>query len=874
MVLSLAGCVNVANAQAAAATPAVARAYIPGGITGLAAMAGIPRNVRDRDFLEALARTNVARNWNFLPEDDWREDISLYLRNEAKKGKGQWVESVLDESVWVKEIGRGGGGGLAGLLAGDVRAAQTYVGLSKAGPGVAETLSEAMGLRRLALRYADLLFLYGPALAISERGAVTPGGPGSEKVWQELVGVPPRTAGRFMAALLEQDEGRMVAWYAFLHELPARQQRFFLSGLPRARFYYDYFRESPEVSRGVRRRVIYCNSTDYLRGIPVGEDGLVLLPGGLSAWRGTGAKAKQESVDQVLLRVGRDRKMPDPGHGWGWRRLEAVAAIETARGKPLTEIEARMLAEEYETHPGLYGYFVLLRGMGEKEWRSVFRLADKAERMNPLDRNRVMGLFHGVAKLASLLAQSERVDQKQAASVVGQLSEELANGPAAGDWALASTKALHGLAGQGSLEQLVAGSMTCERRRSEFQQVLRMQRIPGVDASMELVESSHAMKDSGEGWEAVVQRAALAPEIPPDGLDAASGMSRPPRADAAFRAKETAERIRQAMSDSKQADMPKLRAEMEERAGDVLVLSVTGLVYAWYLRPYDLLASEDPWFTRKHRFVNVRGRDDDPGDFAPGYFRMQSGGQGSFAGGSLANFNEAAGHVATVGALPDTRMLENLQLAQLAVLRGTMLGRLRAEDFRAANRMVEAGRTWLEQAARGRASEAESWEMTAGLISPGRWQRVLADAKGGRAEEVRRKVTVSDMFWLGERKQRKQGGDPAENLRRWLGSPGSLTVLGEGPLMPEPAPYESIYRRSLPGDCAARMAELALVLAVLAGREGITPDEVEAGAERVAASLLEGLTMVDNTDWEAVSTALASITGASVRAAAREGRGQ
>ncbi|GEM_PF-6653640 len=852
------------------------RAYIAGGADGLAAVAGLPVNVRKGDLLEALSRANVYRNWNLLPDDHWRERVVGYLRDAGNRDRrGEWIPSVLDESRWLTEVGSRGssGGGLAGLLAWDLRAAQAYSGLAKAGPGVADTLAAAVGLKRLAGRYGELLYLYGASMALNGQGVEIPGGEGSRRIWNDLTGESPQNAGKFLAALMERDSGRLLAWFAFLHELPARHQRFYLSGLPRAKAYYALFRDAPEMSNGVKRRIIYGSTTDFLRGVPVGEDGLVRLPGGLSAWQGTG-KAGKESIDQTLLRLGREREVPKPGNAWGWQRLEAVAYIEKSRGKALTASEARMLAEEFQDHAGLYGYFVSLRTLGESDWRSIFSLAGKAQRLDPLDRNRLMGHFHAAAKLACLLVHAGSLDEVKAGDVVSRLSDELADGNTAIEWAQAAARALRSLAGgaPSSVEEAIEASLCdCERRKREFLQVMSMQCIPSADLSLDLVDGASGMKLSGQGWESVVAAAERLPEMPPEALDAA-GAAKAVRADVTARARDTAARIRKAMSglEPPGADIAKLKAEMEDRAADVLLLTTTGLIYSWYLRPYDLLASDDPWFARKHRYVSVRGRDDEPGDFAPGYFRMQSGGIGSYVGGSLANFSEAVGQVAAVGSIPDTRVLESLQFMQLGVLRGMMLGRLKAVDFRAAYSLVQAGREWIDQAGRGRISSLEMWETTAGLLLPGRWQQALVDLRANRSQEASRKITLSDLYWIGLRRQAQRGGDPARYLRQWPSVPGMRPVAGDVPPMTEPWPYESMCRRGLPGESAARLAELGLVLAVVAGRDGLAPEELEAGAERLVSRLLEALQMVDGADWESVNATWASINADAVRAAARE----
>ena len=351
-------------------------------------------------------------------------------------------------------------GGLTEVFTRDWRFAEAYAGLSTMGAEAATAVVAGVGLRSAVTRYADVLWRYAEAFAVSRGAAVVPGGTQAEPVWAKLVGASPRSASAFFQRLLEKDSGNLASFYYQLSRVDTAHQRFFTADPQRAARFYAWYRASGEVHRGQVRKVGVWRDGIF-RSLPLDEAGRVRFPGGRRAWT-----ASQGQDDDVLL---------------GLDSLEAlipVARIEERRGVPLDEDSASLLAHHYTEWQYLFPYFEELPGLGKAHFQALAAFAAAAAKSPPPKRNQMLGTWHSLVELIVLATQAGSLDSAAAARWFREASEALA----APDYPARALEVLRQMAGPGpSVEDAVAGMLRLSgARRAAFDRVRALQPAPHI----------------------------------------------------------------------------------------------------------------------------------------------------------------------------------------------------------------------------------------------------------------------------------------------------------------------------------------------------------------------------------------------------------
>src|SRR5439155_1544521 len=132
-------------------------------------------------------------------------------------------------------------GGLAAVFATDPKIAKTCAGLNSMDAATAAALISKVGLRRLADRYAQVLYKYGDAMILDGGKAVVPGGDAAEPAWKRLAGSSPREGTAFFADLLEKHVGRLAAFYFTLSHADPAHQQYFTKSPERAERVFSWF---------------------------------------------------------------------------------------------------------------------------------------------------------------------------------------------------------------------------------------------------------------------------------------------------------------------------------------------------------------------------------------------------------------------------------------------------------------------------------------------------------------------------------------------------------------------------------------------------------------------------------------------------------
>jgi hypothetical protein len=306
--------------------------------------------------------------------------------------------------------------------------------------------------------------------------------------------------------------------------------------------------------------------------------------------------------------------------------------------------------------------------------------------------------------------------------------------------------------------------------------------------------------------------------------------------------------------------------------------ALAGPVYAYFLRPTDLVVSEDPLLLRKHRYFDFVGasagghlRKVVPAEFFP-----ESQGAGSYFLGGFAQFGLAAGIAAGVGWKTASHSASDAVAAQIAAIRGSTWDRLEEADLRLLSLRIAVGREWILESARRPEAFQALTEETAGLLSLSRRADLLNSIEARNWQKVWDSITVPDLFALGGRYLDHFAIDPwpspvTVELRAVsrVDDGSRLNILGSIPYrafgcshphLLADAPYEEYEQHLFPTEIAERAAEFKLFLAFRADSVGVEPGELARVAEPLAAKAFRSAELTDAHDWRSLLAAFAAVT--------------
>jgi tetratricopeptide (TPR) repeat protein len=854
----------------------------------------------------------------------------IAMKEALEAGKGYQIE-VVDElaevlftdALWQREFYAriGGTGGMAGFLASQPAAARVYAGLSGAGPEMASQITKSVSIRILIDRYADLLFMYGPAIASDRGRLLLPGGPEAEPAWKALAGgVSPGNPGAFLQTLISAQEGRLLAWFASLGELTPDRQRFMTMDAGRCRRFYELFKDAPEFKMGVARRVRQSPLLEFLKEIPLDSDLSVRFPGGPEVWqvaRGQSSieksgkllrkaqKATPMQEDEILVRLAKERYSAGASRVSQMENFLAVARIDARRQEPLSPAEAMLLTQKFARFSGVYGYFGSLTTINEAQLTAFFRMAERWKDIKDVDENTVLGHFHSMVRLITLFAETGALSQDKAASIFASLCERLEKSELHAGWtrAMAATIAdlMAAAPGHKSFLELTEAALLGPEetialaggvpeaamrpgamRRREFRQVLEMQKIPPVDLLLRLTALTQscgkgaaatmaALPELEKGF-ALIPALAIEKKVRLKGEQRESLELFTPR-----KAPGLLRELRQKAAKKKPnpKDLESIATELLAELSPPLQLTLTGLVYAWYLRPSDLLVSEDPWLVRKHMFFELDSPAKLETKFPGGDFLATSEGLGSIGKGSLANFSSTAGMIAISGRKSAGRFGENLESAQMGTLRATPFWMLREPELRLLHLRMLAGREYLVEAGRRPEVMLRLAGALGGRLSPQRRTRVLTALQAPDWPVVWENVSLSELYWLGSECTTGLKAEPWPSplfaaLRevearadlgrlRWIGQSLAGSTGTDVPVLLPLPPYEDYAGQLMPVKLAERLAEFKLYLARLADQEGLPASALDVISETLFQRAMQGLQMTDMKDWASVLQAFSTI---------------
>ena len=844
----------------------------------------------------------------------------------AMEIRDEWAPMVVDEQDWRKQFYPAANypGGFAEAVAVDPRLARVYAGFARMEAAAAEAVVSGIGLKQLVEKYAELFYQASSALAVEVGRAAAPGGRQADGVWRKLTGADPANPGRFFQALFEKDDGNLLEFYATLAQLDLPHQRLFTASVSRAEEFYRVQRDTPEYS--LRRRRVFGGGpfTEFLRGVPLDGMGRVLFPGGPEVWmvakggrddgrvsRKLSKVSRADQEDEILLRLAKTRYS-----GLSSRRISeldnylAVARVDAHRSKPLDAASALLLAQWYAEAGTVYPYFAVLTGLEFGDFQQFFELAAYLRQHHGSEWNEELGEVHSLIELLCLFEEAGRLGERQAAAQFSAVCRRYLAADSAERMAeagLESVRAILAEAGGATqppdegLRTMLLGTPgavnvalggrewevdSVKDRAGEYDEVIEMQKTPRLAPLLAILDAAAKLKAGGaeaEGQLAAIEKAAaVLDDAAVSKKTAATGKQRKDLT--AFqpgKLRDLAARLKRQEGKRKTngQEVDKLCGELLAEINPLVEDSLAGVIYAYYLRPADLLVSEDPLLVRKHRFTPLNPTEKNVTFPALG-LEVSSEGVGSYFEGGFAGFSELAGQAAANG---KNGMAEKTYLGmQLGAIRATPWPRLRDADLRLAALRIRLGREWILESAEKAEAKSALEEATQGLLSVGRRSDLLNAIDRRDWRSAWGSVTLGDLYHLGEAalgKGEKAGWSSpvveaaTSEMHR---GPHRMNLFGATLLglfgcdhshLLAVAPYEEYEHEVRPNDLAERTSEFKLYLADYAVRQGLPAAAMGAVAEPVLRRLMEKLTMADPHDWRAVLASLSQLDDAGVEEA-------
>ncbi|MGH9695685.1 MAG: hypothetical protein ACRD5Z_16150, partial [Bryobacteraceae bacterium] len=334
-------------------------------------------------------------------------------------------------------------GGFVEALVADIRLPQLYLALNSMDRAAAEALVAAVPLWTLAERFSVPLSMFSAALAMNGSSAEVPGGANANAVWQQLAGASPAGAVKFFEALLNKDDGRLIAFFYTLSELDPAHQLFFTRSPARARHFYDLFRESAEMRRGGEHRLSSSSFIEFLRDVPLNDDGSVDFPGAPEVWMvakghnaagGSVAKltrklkraAAPEDEDEILIRLANTEYKAQHREQSELANFIAVSRIDAERTEPMGTDSALLLAQGYASFGGLYPYFAELGDLEAADYQKAFSIATKIAAVDVVTANTWLGEWHSFLAMLAVLHESGLQQPKEVAALYRKAAERFA----------------------------------------------------------------------------------------------------------------------------------------------------------------------------------------------------------------------------------------------------------------------------------------------------------------------------------------------------------------------------------------------------------------------------------------------------------------
>lgn len=267
----------------------------------------VPLPVPARDIADALGIASidpsdfVVNAVRTLYGMGWTDGTRLQRQNfldvlwKGTPGTGEMVPLPLDASIWRETLLERDvpNHEIVGAILSTRHTALLYHGLA----GLDDETLAWLGAERDTLEHltkrAGAFSVFGPSIRVHAGRIVVPGGPGSDALWEGLVGVSPSRPAAFVRRLFDPESGYLAWFYDSMAQLDPARRRFALgsalpaaSRLERARALLGIFIDSgrewrPEVQPFNRRAL---DPALTLQVLEVNDDGTMAGPAHRALW--------------------------------------------------------------------------------------------------------------------------------------------------------------------------------------------------------------------------------------------------------------------------------------------------------------------------------------------------------------------------------------------------------------------------------------------------------------------------------------------------------------------------------------------------------------------------------------------------------------
>ncbi len=376
----------------------------------------------------------------------------------------QRVPIIFEERFWLRRFFEGNRpvGGLLRAFAENIPSARLYAGLAAMNDEARRLVVETYTSRELLEVYPNSLLAYGSALSVRQGGLLLPGGASAGPAWAALLETRTDRPKRFVRRLFSQDNGKPLAFYHMLINVPEENQRFLTSSPGRlAKFYAAFpFTGSEEAKRRiVNHRIPFRN---LVRELPLDGQGRVRFPGSARVWsvshgwsgspdeipRSAGLAAPavaQEAEDEILL------GLPLEEYQFGMKKHSMVenflAAVHLERhwDRPMAEEAALLLSRHYAKYREIFPYLASLPRPSTQQLQRFFQAARNVEEVNLSSLNDTLGLFHGLLQTLVLLSENRALEESEISSILDALCQRFGSARTEADFAGATVAILRRL---------------------------------------------------------------------------------------------------------------------------------------------------------------------------------------------------------------------------------------------------------------------------------------------------------------------------------------------------------------------------------------------------------------------------------------------
>ena len=821
----------------------------------------------------------------------------------------EWARVYPNERLWREAFYANEPGGIATAMLRLPKMARLYVGISYLDRNAASELLSAVNLTTLAQRYADLVYNYAAAFAVQGGRATVPGGRNAESVWASLAGASPAQPGAFFSSLLQQNDGKLVAFFFALSQLDRQHQEFFTSNPSRTSQFYKLFAESEQTQHGRSAFARDSAFAQFLRSVPLDSEGHVDFPGSPEVWtiaKGRSSSETQvakmmkkvskaaapEVEDELILRLAQTRYKENAFNHTEVENFLAVARIDMHRAKPLDEPSALLLAQNYTDFSPAYAYFTEITGLDYSDYLQFFAAMERMRTHGVLDTNLQLGQFHSLIEWICLLRNRHVVSDGEAAKLFKYVCDQFNVADTPSGYTVASLESARAILGYcksagetASADDNIRGCLLGfnaqpdSRRTIEFQRTLELQKAPSLDRLFAIYDGLTKIKTQRDTRIDALKKSIEAfpiVELPKATRVESKEKESIVRYEITPAQKIVAE-LAQKLSKKKNNshDIEKISQQLLGVLQPQVTLALAGQVYAYFLRPSDLVLSEDPLLLRKHHYFDFDSESGRKQLSTESSFYQSSQGIGSYFVGGFAQFALAAGKAASVGWKGGGPAGIASVAAQVAAIRSTVWDQLEESDQRLASLRITIAREWIYMSASQEEAFRAVSEDTMGLLSLARRADLLNGIEERNWEEVWESVTLPDLFMLGGRYLERFKSDLwnsplTASLRSMVArNDGSrLNILGaipyhsfgcSHPHLVADAPYEQYEGQLSPYEFAERSSEFKLFLAFQADNLGVEPSALADVAEALASKAFRTTQMTDFKDWRSLLAGFASI---------------